>query len=120
MVFDRTDTMWETMESEGEPTEVGDGSLLSSELCGCGCGEPAVEGAEVHAVLLKVARESLHKLEMKAKSGGERERQAEVLMWAWKRCEKGFVSYVHGYPMWECGPPTPLWITSWCRRVDRL
>ena len=93
---------------------------MAGESCGCGCGEPAVEGAQMHAVLLKASRESLRKLEAKAKSGGERTREAERLMWAWSRCEEGFVAFVHGRPIWECGPPTPLWVNSWRNRVERL
>ena len=89
-------------------------------LCKCGCGEPAVEGADMHAILLAAARRSLKQLEAKAKSGGERTRRAERLLWAWKRCEKGFESYVHGQDLWECGPPTPLWVNSWRRRVEEL
>lgn len=94
--------------------------LADDGLCGCGCGEPAVEGAEMHAVLLAAARRSLSQLEAKAKSGGERSRRAERLLWAWKRCEQGFEAYVHGVELFECGPPTPLWVNSWRRRVDEL
>ena len=89
-------------------------------LCKCGCGEPASDGVELHAILLAVARKSLDKLQAKAKSGGERERRAEDLMWAWNRCERGFEAYVHGEQLWECGPPTPLWVNSWRRRVEEL
>lgn len=94
--------------------------LLGGSLCGCGCGRNAVEGTEMHAVLLAAARRSLRQLEAKAKSGGERTRRAQRLLWAWSRCEEGFDAYVHGRPMWECGPPTPLWVNSWRRRVDEL
>ena len=115
-----SDSTWEVLGSEGETKEAAPKSLLSSDRCGCGCGRPAVEGAEMHAALLGVARESLRKLEAKAKSGGERTLRAEHLMWAWKRCEEGFEAFVHGNPIWECGPPTPLWVHSWRNRVERL
>lgn len=119
-MFGRSDSMWEILGSKDETTTTDFRDLLSSDLCGCGCEKPAVEGAEVHAVLLRVARESLRKLEAKAKSGGERERKANSLIWAWNRCEEGFEAFVHGSPIWDCGPPTPLWVNSWCRRVDKL
>ena len=89
-------------------------------LCNCGCGQPAVEGTELHAILLAESKRSLRQLKAKAKSGGARTRRAERLLWAWNRCERGFESYVHGQPLQECGPPTPLWVNSWRRRVREL
>ena len=97
-----------------------DARLANDGMCACGCGNPTIKGTEMHALLLAAARRSLSQLEAKAKSGGERSRQAERLLWAWERCEQGFVSYVHGVKLWECGPPTPLWVNSWRRRVDEL
>ena len=119
-MVENASSMWETIDTEEETGSASPQSLMSSEFCACGCGKPAVEEARMHAVLLRVARESLRKLEAKAKSGGERTRQAERLLWAWNRCEEGFDAFVHGAPIWECGPPTPLWLNSWCRRVEQL
>lgn len=95
-------------------------SLLDSETCGCGCGRPPVEGREMEAVLLGISRQTLRQLKAKAKSGGERKRKAEQLLWAWNRCEDGFEAYVHGTLLRACGPPTPLWVNSWRRRVEEL
>lgn len=115
-----SNSMWDIVDFDKEPTKEKNVGLLSTKLCGCGCGKPPVEGAEVHAVLLQEARKSLRKLEAKAKSGGERERKAKHLLWAWQRCEEAFESFVHGNPLWECGPPTPLWVSSWCKRIEKL
>ena len=117
-----SDSVKETLSNlfSGKKTLPEQRSLLDGELCGCGCGEPAVEGVEMHAVLLAICRESLKDLRNKAKSGGERSRKAEHLFWAWSRCEEAFENYVHGYLMWECGPPTYMWINSWRKRVEEL
>lgn len=93
---------------------------MSLPLCACGCGAEAVPGRREHATLLAEAKPVLHALHLKAKSGSLRQMKAQHLLWAWQRCERGLLRYVHGDQLWECGPPTPLWMIDWMKRAEEL
>ncbi len=91
-------------------------------LCACGCGKPAVVGAEIWARRLQACQQTVKGLNRLSLAGGKIGKEADHLLWSWERAYPAIDALVHNKRMEDLrlGLPTPLWVSGWRDRARKL